>query len=105
MAELSRLEVEADARKAQFDRSLDLLRLKFSARGLAEEALRQVDAVKPGMAEALVRSAREEPVRTLSFATIAGLLMREALRPPKPRKRSKSLTSRQHRPQRRLTNG
>jgi hypothetical protein len=95
MTELTRLEVEADARKAQFDRSLTALRRKLSVKGLAEEALRTVDAVKPGLAGSLVRSAREEPVRALSFAAIAALLMREALRPPRPqRTRSKALTRR-----------
>ena len=97
MTELIRLEVEADARKARFDQSFALLRRKFSAKGLANEALRQLDSVKPGLAQSLVRSSREEPVRALSFAAIAGLLMREALRPPKQRTRSKALTRRQNR--------
>ncbi len=97
MTEITRLEVEADARKTQFDRSLDILRRKLSVKGLAEEALRKVDAVKPGLAGTLARSAREEPVRALSFTAIAALLMREALRPPKPRTRSKALTRRQSR--------
>lgn len=83
MTEISRLEVEADARKAQFDRSLDILRRKASGRGLLEEATKQVERIKPGLAESLVRSSREEPVRVLSFAAIATLLMREALKPTK----------------------
>ena len=82
MTEISRLEVEADARKAQFDQSLDILRRKALGRGLLEEAVKQVERIKPGLAESLVRSSREEPVRVLSFAAIA-LLMREALKPTK----------------------
>jgi hypothetical protein len=98
MTELTRLEVEADARKAAFDRSLVALRIRLSAKGLAEEVLRGVDALKPGLAETLVRGAREEPVRVLSFSAIAGLLMREALRPPRRRpSRSKALTRRRNR--------
>lgn len=83
MTEISRLEVEADARKVQFDQSLDILRRKASGRGLLEEAVKQVERIKPGLAESLVRSSREEPVRVLSFAAIATLLMREALKPTK----------------------
>lgn len=93
MTEIARLEVEADARKAEFDRSFDILRRKASGKGLLEEAVKQVERIKPGLAENLVRSSREEPVRVLSFAAIATLLMREALKPPKrPRARAKALT-------------
>jgi hypothetical protein len=92
MTELTRLEVEADARKTRFDQSLDILRRKISGRGLLEEALKQVELVRPGVTETLVRSTREEPMRVLSFAAVAGLLMREALRPPKRRTRTKALT-------------
>jgi hypothetical protein len=93
MTEISRLEVEADARKQQFDRSLDILRRKASGKGFAEEILKQVDRVKPGMADTLVRSSREDPIRVLSFAAVAAVLMGEALKPPKrQRTRSKALT-------------
>jgi hypothetical protein len=98
MTELTRLEVEADARKAEFDRSLAALRGRLSVKGLAEEAVRGIDAFKPGLAATLVRGAREEPVRALSFTAIAALLMREALRPPRRRpSRSKALTRRRNR--------
>ena len=98
MTELTRLEVEADARKAEFDRSLAALRSRLSAKGLAEEALRGIDAFKPGLAATLFRSAREEPVRALSFTAMAALLMREALRPPRRRpSRAKALTRRRNR--------
>ena len=78
MADVERLEIDADRRKRDFENSLRRFQQKLTPREIAEEALRSVDV--PGQAAmfALADTVRKNPILTIGLAAGAGWLLYRA---------------------------
>lgn len=79
------LEAEADRRRAEFAKSLRMLRRKLTPLGLADEGLRRLDPQVQAV-ETVGRSLRKNPLPAIPLLLGLGWLVLNARQPSKPAK-------------------
>jgi hypothetical protein len=78
MADVARLEIDADRRKRDFENSLRRFQQRLTPREIAEEALRTVDVSGQTAMFALADTVRKNPTLTIGLAAGAGWLLYRA---------------------------
>jgi hypothetical protein len=94
MNRIERLEAEADRRRQDLVASLRKFRTRFSALGLADEALHQLDPERDAIAAA-GRALRRDPLPAIPVLLGLGWLALNTLYPPRPKRRGRTLITSQ----------